>query len=172
MPPEIDQLLSQGDLSELMRAIAEYFNCDRCFFYLRNPQTRLGRVPFCWTRNSQIPIVYDEDWKPEPQSLPDEDPMFAAALSTKPSIFVEDVQTASANVLNAKFERENFGHRALIHGHVCYDNQLWGVLQPCMMHRPRAWTEAEQETFTELIQRITPIAVAYIKQQSEYPPEE
>ncbi|MBD1859034.1 MULTISPECIES: GAF domain-containing protein [Leptolyngbya] len=172
MPPEIDQLLSQGDLSELMRAIAEYFNCDRCFFYLRNPQTRLGRVPFCWTRNSQIPIVYDEDWKPEPQSLPDEDPMFAAALSTKPSIFVEDVQTASAQVLNADFERENFGHRALIHGHICDDNQLWGVLQPCMMHRPRPWTAAEREIFTELIQRITPIAVAYIRQHSEYPPEE
>jgi GAF domain-containing protein len=172
MPPEIDQLLNQGDLSELMRAIAVYLNCDRCFFYLRNPQTGLGRVPFCWMRNPQIPVVYDEDWKPEPQSLPDEDPMFAAALATKPSIFVEDVQTESAEVLNANFERENFGHRALIHGHICHKNQLWGVLQPCMMYQPRPWTETERETFTEIIHRITPIAVAYIKQQSEYPPQE
>ncbi|MCU0551814.1 MAG: GAF domain-containing protein [Leptolyngbya sp. Prado105] len=172
MPPEIDRLLNHSDLSGLMQAIAEYLNCDRCFCYLRNPQTHLGRVPFCWTRTDQIPVVYDEDWKPEPESLRDEDPMFAAALETKPSIFVEDVNTTSAEILNAKFEQENFGHRALIHGHLCYNNQLWGVLQPCNMTQPHAWTAEERSTFTELIERITPIAVAYIKHQTEYPPQE
>lgn len=173
MPPEIANLLNYDrDLAKLMQAIAEYLNCDRCFIYLRNPSTRFGRVPFCWTRNDQIPIVYDEDWKPEPESLPDEDPMFAAALATKPSIFVEDVTTASPDILNADFEQENFGHRALIHGHLCFEDQLWGVLQPCLMTQPRCWTEEERSSFTEIIERITPIAVAYIKHQTEYPPQE
>lgn len=171
MPPEIADLLnSDRDLPQLMQAIAEYLKCDRCFLYLRHPETRLGRVPFCWTRNERIPRVYDEEWKPEPESLPDEDPMFAAALATKPSIFVEDVTTASADILNAEFEQKNFAHRALIHGHLCFENQLWGVLQPCLMNQPRHWTAQEQAILTEIIQRITPIAVTYIKHHTEYPP--
>lgn len=175
MPPEISELLKTNSahaLPELMEAIAQYLNSDRCFLYLRDPHTRLGRVPFCWTRTPEVPTVYDEAWKPEPESLPDEDPMFAAALATQPSIFVEDVQTASSDVLNAKFEQENFGHRALIHGHLCHDNQLWGVLQPCMMTQPRSWTAEERSIFNQIVEKITPIAVQYIEQQSKNPPEE
>jgi len=175
MPPEIAELLDTNSihaLPELMSAIAHYLKSDRCFLYLRDPQTRLGRVPFCWTRSADIPTVYDEDWKPEPESLPDEDPMFAAALATKPSIFVEDITTASADVLNAEFERENFGHRALIHGHLCHQNQLWGILQPCLMAQPRHWTAEERSTFCQIIEKMTPLAVQYIERQAKDPPEE
>jgi GAF domain-containing protein len=175
MPPEIAELLktdSAHALPELMQAIAEYLKSDRCFLYLRDPHTKLGRVPFCWTRSDDVPTVYDEDWKPEPASLPDEDPMFAAALATKPSIFVEDVTTASSDVLNAEFERENFGHRALIHGHLCHENQLWGVLQPCLMNESRHWTEEERSTFSQIVEEITPIAVRYVEQSSKNPPQE
>ncbi|MBW4440414.1 MAG: GAF domain-containing protein [Plectolyngbya sp. WJT66-NPBG17] len=175
MSPEIAELLKTNSahaLPELMEAIAQCLNTDRCFLYLRDPKTRLGRVPFCWTRSREVPTVYDEDWKPEPESLPDEDPMFAAALATKPSIFVEDVTTASSDVLNAEFERENFGHRALIHGHLCYDDQLWGVLQPCLMNQSRVWTDEERSIFSQIVDKITPIAVQYIEQQAKNPPEE
>ncbi len=165
MPPELANLLDAEPISlnDLMSAIADYLQSDRCFLYLRDPETRLGRVPFCWTRSSDVPVVYDEDWKPEPESLGDDDPMFAAALATKPSIFVEDVTTASPNTLNAQFEKENFGHRALIHGHICYDHQLWGVLQPCMMTQPRRWSDAEKATIAQVIDRITPIVVQYVE---------
>jgi GAF domain-containing protein len=138
-------------LGALMPAIAEFLDSDRCFLYLRNPETRLGRVPFCWTRDPDIPRMYDETWKPESDSLADEDPMFAAALQCKPSIFVEDVTTESPEILNIEFERENFGHCALIHAHVCQNHQLWGILQPCLMHNPRHWTPEEQA----IILRIT-----------------
>lgn len=175
MPPEIAELLQTNSahaLPALMEAIAQYLNTDRCFVYLRDPQTRLGRVPFCCTRNSGVPTIYDEDWKPEPESLADEDPMFAAALATKPSIFVEDVTTANSEVLNAEFERENFGHRALIHGHLCHDHQLWGVLQPCLMSEPRHWTDKERSTFSEIVEKITPIVVQYVEQHRKNPSEE
>lgn len=172
MPPEIAELLKGGALPELMQAIAQYLKCDRCFLYLRDPKTKLGRVPFCWTQSSDVPTVYDENWKPEPESLPNEDPMFAAALATKPSIFVEDVNTAGADVLSAEFEQENFGHRALIHGHLCHENQLWGVLQPCLMNEPRHWTEEERSTFSRIVEEITPIAVRYVEQHQKNPPQE
>lgn len=149
----------------LMSALGDFLQCDRCFLYLRHPQTRLGRVPFCWVRHSAIPTVYDPDWKPEPESLPDEDPMFAAALATQPSIFIEDVEAASPEVLNTQFERENFGHRALIHAHLCHAGDLWGVLQPCVFDRPRIWTAAERQVMEEVVQAITPISVSYVQQE-------
>jgi GAF domain-containing protein len=152
-------------LSSLMTPVGKFLQVDRCFLYLRNPQTQLGRVPFCWTRDAGIPTIYDEDWKPEPDSLPDEDPMFAAALKAEPSIFIEDVEATDPEILNVQFEKENFGHRALIHGHLCHDGQLWGVLQPCVFGRSRIWSKDDRAAIERLIQETTPIAVAYFKAQ-------
>ncbi len=166
LPDEIVQILNQSQppialLAALMPAIGKFLQCDRCFVYLRDPQTRMGGVPFCWRQDVAIPEIYNESWQLEPESLASEDPMFAAALRTEPSIFVEDVQTASDRTLNRQFEAENFGHRALIHAHLCQDGQLWGVLQPCVFDRPRHWTQIERETFDLLVFNITPIAVRY-----------
>ncbi len=150
-------------LSALMPAVGEFLQGDRCFLYLRDPRTRLGRVPFCWVRHSGIPSVYDAHWKLEPVTLPQSDPMFAAALRAEPSIAVDDVEAASPHVLNRQFERENFGHRALIHAHLCQDGQLWGVLQPCVFEQPRHWTEAEQQAIAQVVSVMTPIAIAYVQ---------
>lgn len=173
LPPLIAQIFTTADqpnavFEALMPALGEFLQCDRCFLYLRDPHTRLGRVPVCWVRSSEIPTVYDPDWKPEPETLPDDDPMFAAALRTDPSIFVEDVNTATPEVLNAKFERENFGHRALIHAHLCQEGQLWGVLQPSVFDRPRHWTDSEHKMMHELVQNLTPLAVIYVKESHRF----
>ncbi|MBW4507641.1 MAG: GAF domain-containing protein [Scytonematopsis contorta HA4267-MV1] len=165
--PEINSILTshqEADVifSKLLPALGEFLKCDRCFLYLRDPETRLGRVPFYWVRTSDIPVVYDESWKSEPSSLEDEDPMFAAALRTEPSIFIEDVETADPKVLNRQFEQENFGHRALIHAHLCQDGQLRGVLQPCVFGQPRVWSQQEKAVIEEVVQAITPLAVTYV----------
>ncbi|MEG4573247.1 hypothetical protein QUA56_11210 [Microcoleus sp. N3A4] len=47
--------------------------------------------------------------------------MFAAALRSEPSIFVEDVETVNPEFVNKDFEAKEFGHRALIHAHLCAD---------------------------------------------------
>jgi GAF domain-containing protein len=167
LPATIDRILTpartpEAILSELMPAIGEYLACDRCFVYLRNPQTRWGGVPFCWRKNPDLPEIYNEHWQLEPESLASEDPMFAAALNAEPSIFVEDVSASDDRILNRQFEAENFGHRALIHAHLCHDGQLWGVLQPCIFDRPRHWTQVERATIDLLVTKITPIAVRYV----------
>jgi GAF domain-containing protein len=136
---------------------------DRCFLYLRNPQTKIGKIPFCWLRSDEYPDVTDSEWKKEPESLPNEDPLFAAALRTEESIFVEDVETASPEVVNRDFEQKNFGHRALIHAHLCQDGLLWGILQPCVFGQPRIWTEFDRSVIAQLVKKITPLAVAYVK---------
>ena len=167
LPPSIVNVLNTSPnpdvlFKALLPEVGAYLDCDRCFLYLREPSTGLGKVPFCWVGNGNIPMVYDKGWKLDSPSLPDRDPMFAAALRTEPSIIVEDVETASPHILNKQFERETFGHRALIHAHICYEGQLWGVLQPSVFGRSRPWTQLEQAAIAQLVQAITPSAIAYV----------
>ncbi|MEX0270628.1 GAF domain-containing protein [Leptolyngbyaceae cyanobacterium UHCC 1019] len=145
----------------LLPVLGEILQCDRCFLYLRNPNTQLGKVPFCWRRNLDIPEILDIDWKPEPKSL-DQDPLFTAALHAKQSVYVEDVETADPQIVNRDFEQENFGHRALIHAHLRQDGQLWGILQPCIFGQSRIWTASDRTIMTEVEQAITPLAIAYV----------
>lgn len=168
LPTVLDNILATNRepdavFSALLPALGEVLQCDRCFLYLRNPQTKIGKIPFCWRRSDQYPDVTDSDWKKEPESLPAEDPLFAAALHAKPSIFVEDVETASPEVVNRDFERNNFGHRALIHAHLCQDGVLWGILQPCVFGQPKAWTQFDHFVISQLEDKITSLAVAYVK---------
>ncbi|MEH2308128.1 GAF domain-containing protein [Nostoc sp.] len=149
--------------SALLPAVGDFLQSDRCFLCLHNPQNNLSRVAFCWVRTPDVPTVYNEDWTAQPPSLADEDPMFAAALRAEPSIFVEDVETADSQILNREFEHKNFGHRALIHAHIRQDGQLWGILQPCIFGHPRIWTEYEQVVINNLVEKITPFAVDYVK---------
>lgn len=158
--------------SALLPALCQVLQCDReagggsvhrCFLYLRNPYNNLGKTPYCWLRSPQYPDVSTSVWAKEPESLPREDPLFAAALRTDASIFVEDVETASPEVVNLAFERKHFGHRALVHAHLCQDGVLWGILQPCVFGQPRVWSEFERFVIAQVTQKITPLAVAYVK---------
>ena len=90
--------------------------------------------------------------------------MFAAAVRAEPSIYIDDVETASPKVLSQDFEKQNFGHRALIHAHLCHENELWGVLQPCVFSNPRTWTQKEQLAIEQIVQAVTPIEIDYIEE--------
>lgn len=156
------QKSTEAVFTDLMPALGEQLGCDRIFLYLRNPWKRFGRVPFCWRRNSDLPEIYDPEWKSEPAGLTAEDPMFRAAVEAQASIFVEDVETASPDTVNRDFEAKTFGHRALIHAHLCQDGQLWGILQPAVFGQPRVWSAADRELIQATVARITPLAVDYV----------
>lgn len=168
LPSVLESILAIGNepdtvFSALLPALGDVLQCDRCFLYLRNPQTKIGKIAYCWRRSDRYPDVTDSEWKAEPPSLPEEDPLFAAAVRAQPSIFVEDVETASPEVVNRDFERTNFGHRALIHAHLCQDSLLWGILQPCLFEQPRIWTEFDCFVIDRVEKEITPLAIAYVK---------
>jgi GAF domain-containing protein len=148
----------------LMPVLGETLKCDRVFLYVRNPDTQIGIVPVCWRLRSDIPEVLDSDWKQEPASLTSEDPMFAAAVRTEPSIYIQDVENTSPDILSVEFERSSFGHRALVHAHLCHQNQLWGILQPCMFNHPRVWSEFDREIISSVEEKLTPVVVDYVKQ--------
>ncbi len=73
--------------------------------------------------------------------------------------------TAMPKVVNLAFEQKSFGHRALIHAHLCHDSMLWGVLQPCIFDRPRVWSEFDRAIIAQVEKRVTLLAVAYVKQE-------
>lgn len=174
LPKAVQDVLDRySDPDAVFRAIlpriGEVLQCDRCFLYLRNPQNKWAKVAYCWRRNQDIPDITDSHWRLDPESLPQEDPLFAAALRGDPSVYVEDIETASPEVVNQEFERQNFGHRALIHAHLYQNHQLWGILQPCVFGKKRVWSEFDRAFVTQLESKLTPLAVAYVKAATDYP---
>lgn len=151
----------------LLSTLGEVLKCDRIFLYLRHPAHQLGRVPACWCRSDRYTNLTTFEWEKEPESLSQEDPMFAAALRTEASIFVEDVETANSDVVNLAFEQREFGHRALIHAHICSEDALWGILQPEVFEQPRVWTAFDRSIMAAVGEKIVPLAIAYVKEAFE-----
>jgi GAF domain-containing protein len=149
-------------LVELVTAIANTLKVDRCFLYVRDPQTRLAQVACCFCRNPRVPDVSSNQWQEE-TGLETQDPMFAAALNCQETVYVEDVETASPKIVNREFEAREFGHRALIHAHLCIEGKLWGILQPCVFEHPRQWTTADQEFINRMITRLIPLVQRYVQ---------
>lgn len=164
LPTVLEEVFTTSSVPEvvfaaLLPAVCEVLQTDRCFLHIRNPHNRLYRV-FCWCRSSKFPDMSTDTWQQE-DPWEQDDPMFAAALRTDPSIFVEDVETASPKVLNINFERENFGHRALIHAHICQDGVLRGILQPCIFGHSRIWSEGDRAVVVQVIEKVKPFVVSY-----------
>lgn len=146
-------------LNQIVQIVGESLGADRCFLYVRHPAAAQGKIAFCWCKDDTVPNVIQPDWQDDTTDLPQEDPLFRAALSNQPSVYVDDVDTAPPTVLNRDFEAKTFGHRALIHGHIGRDGPLWGILQPCVFGRPRVWTEADRALVEPLLpQLVEPIA--------------
>lgn len=165
LPKTIQDILEKQNepnavFSSLLAALGEELKCDRCFLYLRNPELKLGKIAHCWRRSPEIPNLIQPEWEPEPESLPKEDPLFAAALRKDTSVYVEDVETANPEVVNREFERKHLGHRALIHSHLVWNNQLWGILQPCIFGNKREWSTFDRTVITQLERELPPLATA------------
>ena len=149
-------------LNQLVQTVGLTLNADRCFLYVRQPTQQHGRIAFCWRTDETIPDVIQPDWQPDTTDTPREDPLIRAGLAMQPSVYVDDVETAGPEVLNREFEHKTFGHRALIHAHIQTDNQLWGILQPCLFLGPRNWTEIEKTHIEAILPRLQPVIEAYV----------
>lgn len=152
-------------LLELMTVIAEVLAADRCFLYVRDPKTSLSKVAFCFCRNPEVPDLTSDRFQPDSFGLEAKDPLFAAALNCRPTVFVNDIETADPQVVNRNFEKKQFGHRALIHAHLCSGGNLWGILQPCVFAFPRQWTDLDRQLMEMAVNRATPLVKKYVQQE-------
>jgi len=148
-------------INHILERVGHYLQADRCFLYVRKPAVGKGRIAFCWRKNEVVPNP-THDWQNDTADLPQQDPLFRAALAAQPSVFVEDVEAAGPDVLNREFERQTFGHRALIHAHIVDNGQLWGILQPCVFGQPRHWTPQERAAIEAVLPSLLPVIQAYI----------
>ncbi|MFD2573000.1 GAF domain-containing protein [Spirosoma soli] len=168
IPERTRHLLAQNQspeatLQQLVRQIGEALTADRCFLYVRQPEHQRGRIAFCWCKDDTIPYVTQPDWQPDTTDLPKEDPLIRAGLSMKPSVYVDDVETAGPDVLNREYEHKTFGHRALIHAHIQQDGQLWGILQPSLFGQPRHWTAEDKAQIEAILPMLQPVVAAFVQ---------
>ncbi len=154
LPIAIEEIFAQGTAdqicTDLMSALCQLLDCDRCFLYVRRPKTGQGRITHCYSRSSEYPDLTGGEWVEE-GDVAAKDPLMAIAFRTPEAVFVEDIETAGAEVLNLDYEREGFGHRALIHAPIYHDGELCGILEPCVFGQPRDWTEGDRQ-ITALVQ--------------------
>lgn len=150
-------------LNEIVKIVGETLRTDRCFLWVRQPTMSLSRGAFVWRKNETIPDLTPEQmsWSDDTW-LPSQDPLYAAALNCKPSVYVNDVKTESSDIINSKFEDATFGHRSLIHAHIISDNELFGILQPCMFGEPRQWLQSEKNLIESLLPKISPVVKQFV----------
>ncbi|UOQ75716.1 GAF domain-containing protein [Hymenobacter sp. 5516J-16] len=149
-------------LQRALNLIGPHLRADRCFLYVRDPTQARGRIALVWRLDEAVPDPR-HDWQDDTGELPKQDPLFRAALAARPSVYVEDVHEAGPEVLNQEFERRTFGHRALVHAHITYNGQLWGILQPCVFGHPRHWTAAERDYLDAAVPLLLPVVQEYVR---------
>jgi GAF domain-containing protein len=148
----------------LMPALCEAWRCDRCFLYLRNPQTGQGRITHCWGTSPEWADLSGSDWLEE-GDIASKDPLMAIAFRTAEPVFVEDIETAGPEIINLDYERDVFQHRALIHAPLYHEGLMYGILEPCVFKQPRVWTEGDRRITTEIQAKLSPLAAAYLHKQ-------
>lgn len=146
----------------LMPALCEALRCDRCFLYLRKPETHQGRITHCYRTDPKWADLTNPDWIDE-GNVAEIDPLMEIAFRTDEIIYVEDVETASSDVINLDYEQEFFQHRALIHVPIYDDGKLYAIVEPCVFDHPRQWTESDRAIVTELQTRLPPLVISYLE---------
>lgn len=150
-------------LGALMPVLSKALDCDRCVLFLRDPGTQKSRATHAWARKPEFALAReDTGWQVESPTLATEDPMFGEALHNPVALYIEDVTTAEPALVNAEFELEHFKHRALVHAPIYHDGLMYGILEPCVIGAPRAWTDADRETVALVQKRIAPAVAAYV----------
>lgn len=168
MSPELADLLT-GDgalderLTALMPQLCRELTCDRCALFLRDPETLLSRMTHAWARAPEFELAReDRGWVPQSPTLVEDDPMFAEALVNPEALYIDDIETADPALVNAAFEREHFGHRALIHAPLFHDGAMYGILEPCVFGEPRAWSKTDRETVSKAQELLAPMVARYV----------
>ena len=166
LPPQLETIFStekepEALFTALMPALCEVLRCDRCFLYLRDPNTKQGRITHCYATSSEWEDMTRPDWEEEGE-IAAKDPLMAIAFRTPEAVFVEDIETAGPAIVNLPFERDVYKHRALIHAPIYCQGQLCGILEPCVFNQPRVWTEGDRAVTALVQEKLAPAVNDYL----------
>ena len=157
---------AEESLQALVEVVGKLLDCDRCCLFLRQPATRMSRMTHEWERKPEFALTRDStDWSAEPASLENDDPMFAEALVNPDALFIDDVRTAEPGLVNAEYEEKHFGHRALVHAPVFHEGGMYGILEPCVFGKPRAWSETDRALVARVQNKAAAMIAAYVNER-------
>lgn len=170
LPAALEAALARTDdltaaFDDLMVALCDALSVDRCFLYLRDPDTGIGGVVACASVEDRWPDLRAAP-TPEAPDLAVADPLMGWAHRMPGAIYVADIETAGADILDVEFERSGFGHRALVHAPVVdpwpEGGRLLGILEPCVFDTPRLWSPADRALVAAVQGRLSPLAARAI----------
>jgi GAF domain-containing protein len=155
-------------LTALMPALARALDCERCIMFLRDPKTNRGRAVHRWASKPAFALQReDRGWQPNPPNLADDDPMYAEALVNPEALYIDDIETAGPAILDLDYERKYFGHRALVHAPVYHEGEMYGVLEPSSMVKPRKWSAADKALIAAVQKKLGPIVAAFVREDAK-----
>lgn len=162
-----DVTLVLDALAGAVRGAGLALGADRCWLYARDPVGATGIALVRWLREDGVQDLPRDlwSWSAEAADLPRRDPLFARALGGAPADVIGDVRDADVDLA---LERA-LGHRAFVHLNLHANGSLWGVLQPGMTTRSRAWTAAERSALLALRPALAPLLVAALEGGSARP---
>ncbi len=155
----------EESFGRLMELYGRAIGADRCLLFLYEPVARKARCTHQWVARPEWAFARpDKGWDAMDQdAVAREDPMFALALSEPEALFIDDIEKADPALVNAPYEIENFKHRGLVHAPLMENGVLWGILEPCVIAAPRAWTQADRDVTAWVQERLTPLAIRYVR---------
>ncbi|MFM7425183.1 MAG: GAF domain-containing protein [Elainella sp.] len=168
LPAELEHVFTtkQPDalLTALMPALCQVWQCERCFLCLRDPATTLTRITHSYCLRDDREDLIEADWVPEDDAILN-DPLMILAFQTAEAIYVEDVETADAAVVDLAYEQQVFKNRALIHAPIYVKGNLYGILEPCVFDQPRVWSEYDRWITVQMQQRLGKWVLRYLIEQ-------
>ena len=177
LPQPIDRIFREDNLFHKVSDISELFDqlviamvdllkCDRCHLYIRDPELLIGQTLHCHRNSIEIPDMLDSKPYSEPVYFAEKDPLFAAALQCERSIFLDDLASVSPKKGDIAFFAQQYkGQKSLVQGHICSNNQLWGIFQASQFTRSRPWTRFDHNMVHTIIDKITPLVSVYVKRK-------
>lgn len=166
LPPAIEAVFELDEpeamFDALMPVLCVALAADRCFLYLRDASTGRGGTVASWSASEEWPDMRGP-FEPEIEDLFTIDPMMGIASRDPAPLLIDDIETAGPEILNVEFERNDFGHRALIHAPVYDGGELIGILEPCTFGDPHHWTEENRVLIVAAQERLGPIAGDWLR---------
>lgn len=168
LPAELEHVfaIKQPDalLTALMPTLCQVWQCERCFLCLRDPATTLTRITHSFCTREDRENLIEADWLPEDEAILN-DPLMILAFETAEAVYVEDVETADASVVNLAYEQQVFKNRALIHAPIYVKGNLYGILEPCLFDQPRVWSDYDRWITVQMQQRLGKWVLRYLIEQ-------
>ena len=155
-------------LTRLVPAFCEALECDRCVLFPRNPKTTKWAMSHSWQTQPEYALDRPfRAWSLPAENEAELDPMYAQALESAEVLFIEDIFTAPQDVVNAAFEHESYGNRALAHVPIYDGVDYYGLLEPCTVDKPHVWTPARRRLVRRTQAWIAPVVSAYVVEHGQ-----